>query len=164
MSTVSKIISGGQTGADTAALDFALQHGIPHGGWCPKGRSAEDGRIPDKYALQETKTSRYAERTRLNVQDSDGTLIFSRVPLSGGTILTADLCQRMGKPTIVIEPTSSIEDGAVQVRQFLETHSIRVLNVAGPRASTDPSVYGFTKAVLREALIEATGAIDHTGP
>jgi hypothetical protein len=72
-----KIVSGGQTGADRAALDWAIFHDLPHGGWCPKGRKAEDGVIPDQYQLTETSSASYPQRTQWNVRDSDGTVIFT---------------------------------------------------------------------------------------
>jgi hypothetical protein len=85
---IEKIISGGQTGADRAALDVAIKFNIPHGGWIPKGRKAEDGRLPDKYQLQEMSTASYPQRTEKNVLESDGTLIFSRGEPTGGTRYT----------------------------------------------------------------------------
>ncbi|HSR12366.1 MAG TPA: putative molybdenum carrier protein, partial [Thermodesulfobacteriota bacterium] len=95
---VKKIISGGQTGVDRAALDVALELGIPAGGWCPKGRRAEDGRIPDYYPLQEASSPEYPVRTQLNVEDSDGTLILYRNSPAGGTALTIRLAKRLKKP------------------------------------------------------------------
>lgn len=150
----SKLIirSGGQAGTDRSALDAAIEMGLPHCGWCPRGRKAEDGRIPDVYNLKETRTAVYRERTRLNVRDSDATVIFARLPLSGGTKLTALFCQRMRKPLVLIEPSRSIQEGARQLRKFLQAHQIRMLNVAGPRASADQSIYDFTKAVIIAAL------------
>ena len=71
------ILSGGQTGADRAALDFAIEYGLPHGGWCPRGRLAEDGPIDERYELTETPSHRYAQRTEWNVRDSDATVVFS---------------------------------------------------------------------------------------
>mgnify|MGYP003793290687 CR=1 FL=1 len=90
---IKKIVSGGQTGVDRAALDVAMQLGIPVGGWCPRGRRAEDGRIPDSYPLREASSVNYAKRTELNVRDSDGTLILSGGPLTGGTALTESLAR-----------------------------------------------------------------------
>jgi hypothetical protein len=84
---LTKIISGGQTGADRAALDAAIEYGVPHGGWIPKGRRTEDGRLPDRYILQETSNIGYPQRTKLNILDSDGTLIFSHGKLTGGICL-----------------------------------------------------------------------------
>ena len=93
------IVSGGQTGADRAALDFAIAHGIAHGGWCPRGRLAEDGPIPSRYQLRETPSRKYAQRTEWNVRDSDATALFTLAPqMQGGTALTPDVAERLGKP------------------------------------------------------------------
>src|SRR6516225_901027 len=97
-----KIISGGQTGVDRAALDFAIRHGLEHGGWCPKGRKAEDGAIPRRYHLQETDSPEYAERTVKNILAADATLIIVREePLTGGTALTFELAEKHGRPVLV---------------------------------------------------------------
>jgi hypothetical protein len=102
-----KIVSGGQTGADRAALDWALAHGVECGGWCPKGRRAEDGVIPIAYPLTETPSSDYAQRTEWNVRDSDATVIFSLAPrLTGGSRLTRDLAARHGRPFLHLHPAS----------------------------------------------------------
>ncbi len=145
---ITKIISGGQTGADRAALDWARERGIPHGGWCPKGRRAEDGVIPYSYNLEENNISAYAVRTEWNVRDSDATVLFSiEKRLSGGTRLTADLAERHGVPWIHITPCSHRS-----VRQalgaFLEVNPVFILNVAGPRASNEPAVGTFVKQCL----------------
>lgn len=96
---VERIISGGQTGADRAALDFAIAHGVPHGGWCPKGRRAEDGGVPDRYALQATPSKEYGQRTEWNVRDAGATVIFTIGPeLTGGSELTAECTVKHGKP------------------------------------------------------------------
>jgi len=116
------IVSGGQTGADRAALDYAIQHGIPHGGWCPRGRLAEDGPLAEIYRLRETPSRQYAERTRWNVRDSDATLVFTlSAETSGGTALTIELAQRQGKPCLHIaqELTPDVADAAEQLRTFL---------------------------------------------
>src|SRR5947209_12411896 len=97
-----KIVSGGQTGVDRAALDVALELGLPCGGWCPKGRLAEDGVVPDRYPLDEAPTASYPERTRLNVRDSDATLVLSWGAPQGGTLLTVRACQGQGKPHLVL--------------------------------------------------------------
>ncbi|PSQ85488.1 MAG: molybdenum cofactor carrier, partial [Bacteroidetes bacterium QH_2_63_10] len=89
-----KIISGGQTGVDRAALDAALAFNVPVGGWCPKGRRAEDGQIPDRYPLEETPSEAYEQRTAWNVRDSDGTLIITDGSLEGGTALTMTEARR----------------------------------------------------------------------
>jgi len=139
-------ISGGQTGADRAALDWAIENGIAHGRWCPKGRKAEDGRIPNRYNLKETKSADYRERTRLNVQDSDGTLIFSKSPLTGGTKYTMELAKEMGKPVLHMEKGEY--SAATDIGQFIQDHNISILNVAGPRESGDPEIYDDVKATL----------------
>ncbi|HEV8097268.1 MAG TPA: putative molybdenum carrier protein [Burkholderiales bacterium] len=141
-----RIVSGGQTGADRAALDWAIGRGIPHGGWCPRGRRAEDGRIDRRYALRETPSHDYQQRTRWNVRDSDGTLIFSRTAeLSGGSAYAARCAERMARPWQHVHPGA---DDAASIRSFLEQHRIRTLNIAGPRVSTDPRIYEYVFAVL----------------
>jgi hypothetical protein len=150
------IISGGQTGADRAALDFAISAGLPHGGWCPQGRLAEDGPLASCYALRETETDRYAERTRLNVRDSDATVVLTLTPeLTGGTKLTAEIASELGKPRLHLcaAETGPLE-AAVTLRQFIAEHRIERLNVAGPRASQEPRIGTFVEAVLRAALGE----------
>src|SRR4051812_36868651 len=97
------IISGGQTGADRAALDFAIQHGLSHGGWCPRLRRAEDGTIPSHYLLRETPSSHYSQRTEWNIRDSDATVVFSiKTRITGGTRLTYELAERLGKPLLYL--------------------------------------------------------------
>ena len=145
-----KIVSGGQTGADRAALDFAIKNSIPHGGWCPRGRLAEDGRIDARYGLRETKTADYGERTEKNVLDSDGTAIFSLDDrLRGGSRDTALLAESHQKPWIHVHLAH--KRPSVRLLHFLEKHGIRVLNVAGPRASKEPGIEGFVESVLRGA-------------
>jgi hypothetical protein len=150
-----KLISGGQTGADRAALDFAIARGIPHGGWCPLGRLAEDGPLPARYRLCETPAAEYAQRTEWNVRDADGTVIFSLGrKLSGGSKLTGEIARRLRKPCLHL---SRQRDGggtksAAKLRQFIERHRIRCLNVAGPRASLEPRVGAFVERVLEEWL------------
>lgn len=141
-----KIISGGQTGADRAALDWAIAHGVPHGGWCPAGRRAEDGVIPARYLLSETPGRNYRQRTTWNVRDSDGTLIISLRPqLEGGSKTTAEIAERLGRPWIHIFPENAA-GGAL--REFIQRHSIKVLNIAGPRESTQPGVAAFVTTIL----------------
>lgn len=133
------IISGGQTGVDRAALDCAIAHCIPHGGWCPAGRLAEDGVINDRYALSETRENDYQVRTRMNVQKADGTLILAQQPLQGGTSLTAVFARQLQKPYLVIDPVD--DKGIPAVMEWLGNHAIGTLNVAGPRASKQPDIY-----------------------
>ncbi|MBK9140388.1 MAG: putative molybdenum carrier protein [Verrucomicrobia bacterium] len=151
--TAIEIWSGGQTGVDRAALDFALAHGLPHGGWCPRGRRAEDGVIPERYRLRETRTDAYAERTRLNVRDTDATAIFaSRRVLSGGTRLTREFARELGRPVMVITVRSDVRGAAVRLRAFLRRHHVRRLNLAGPRASEAAGLAVFVSVVLERAL------------
>ena len=146
---LTKIISGGQTGADRAALDFALRHGIPHGGWCPHGRLAEDGAIDPRYRLQETPSAAYEQRTEWNVRDSDGTVIFSIADqLTAGSKLTEELAGRHGKPCLHLARGRSKESPRL-LHQFISEHRIHILNVAGPRVSTEPEIVTFTLNVLR---------------
>jgi hypothetical protein len=141
-----RIVSGGQTGADRAALDWAIAHEMAHGGWCPRGRRAEDGRIAPHYCLRETPSRDYQQRTRWNVRDSDGTLIFSRAAaLSGGSAYTARCSERLGKPWFHVHPGA---DTVESIATLLQQHRIRTLNIAGPRASTDPGIYEYVLAVL----------------
>jgi predicted Rossmann fold nucleotide-binding protein DprA/Smf involved in DNA uptake len=143
-----KIISGGQTGADRAALDFAIAHKIPHGGWCPRGRLAEDGVIPSKYKLIEMKSARYDARTRKNVREADGTVILStRKEMSGGTLYTFEYAQKKKKPCLCLLGIP-VKAAAKQLRQFIQQHHIKVLNVAGPRASKEVRVYATVIQVL----------------
>lgn len=128
---------------DRAALDAALESGVEIGGWCPKGRLAEDGPISEKYPLSETSSSIYAERTRKNVIDSDGTLIIISEPgsLSGGTALTAEIAEKNGKPLFVSETSGSREDQYEKICDWMESNKIRVLNIAGPRENTEKNIY-----------------------
>jgi hypothetical protein len=146
-----KIIAGGQTGADRAGLDFALAHGIPHGGWCPRGRLAEDGSIPARYQLSETPSADYAQRTEWNVRDSDGTVIFSLgAVLVGGSQYTAELAAQHRKPCLHLSCERDGETAARKLCDFLARHEIKVLNVAGPRQSQEPGVAGFTSHTLEK--------------
>lgn len=147
-----KVISGGQTGVDRAALDVALDLGIPIGGWCPRGRRAEDGRIHEKYALRETGRRDYAQRTEYNVRDADGTLIIATGDLAGGTALTRHFAARCRKPCLVVDPTDM--ESASKVVAWLAAHDIGVLNVAGPREGSQPGVYGRTAAFLRRVFMD----------
>jgi len=151
---IQKIISGGQTGADRAALDFAIERGIPYGGWVPKGRKTEDGTLPEKYHLQEMPTGEYSERTQKNILDSDGTLIVSHGRLTGGSALTRELAKRHNRPCLYVDlETTNINDAANKVRKWIDMKHIRVLNVAGPRASKDPKIYDVTMALLETVWI-----------
>jgi hypothetical protein len=144
------ILSGGQTGVDRAALDVALELDIPCRGWCPKGRRAEDGPIDPRYPLTETPTAAYEERTERNVLDSDGTLVLRGEQLSPGTEFTIELAARHAKPCLVVEIFDRPD--AAMVRRWAEEHVVRVLNVAGPRASQSPGIYERGRTFLREIL------------
>ncbi len=151
LDVLEKIISGGQTGADRAALDFAIANGIAHGGWCPRGRLAEDGTIPDHYQLRETPGSDYAERTEWNVRDSAGTVIFSiAAALGGGSKLTAELAQHYRKPSLHLSRERDGKDAARKLFDFLARREVKTLNVAGPRESQEPAVGEFTRRTLEE--------------
>jgi hypothetical protein len=153
---LSKIVSGGQTGADRAALDWAIGSGVPHGGWCPKGRKAEDGAIDTRYNLTETPSEDYSQRTEWNVRDSDGTAVFSvRRELRGGSLLTVEFAARYDKPVIHLRQEDERTNHAQELRSFVEEFGISVLNVAGPRESDEPGVYRFVSRVLDQALGEA---------
>ena len=146
------IISGGQTGADRTALEWAIEHGIPQGGWCPRGRLAEDGPINSRYRLLETPSDDYAQRTEWNVRDSDGTVIFSLAPsLTGGSDLTRYFAERYRKPYLHLHKASARP--AVLLVDFLRKHDIHVLNIAGPRAETEPEIGLFVAQVLDEAFV-----------
>ena len=148
------IVSGGQTGVDRAAWDVAMELGLPIGGWVPKGRRAEDGRIPERYTgLREADSTDPAVRTGLNVRDSDATMIFSHGPLTGGSRLTFETAARLRRPVLHIDLTTMPDAEAVSsVRAWMLTVRPNILNVAGPRASGDPSIGAHAAAVLREVL------------
>lgn len=135
---IEQIVSGGQTGVDRGALDAALESGRHCGGWCPRGRRAEDGIIAVRYPLKETDSSDYRQRTEWNVRDSDGTLILHKGPLEGGTALTGKLAANYGRPCLTVELGGEEDMGPVL--QWLEANNIRVLNVAGPRESKNPGI------------------------
>lgn len=148
-----KIVSGGQTGVDRGALDAAQAAGVPTGGWCPRERRAEDGMIPAKYPLRETKSVEYSERTRLNVRDSDATLILLlEQPPVGGTALTIEAARKAGKPHRIVDlrDIHALPATAAWIRE----NDINVLNVAGPRESEMPGIYEKARAFI-EALLKS---------
>ncbi len=152
---IERVISGGQTGADRAALDAAIARGIPHGGWCPKGRLAEDGRIPDRYDLIETEGASYLARTERNVKRSDGTTILTIGELTSGSLRTAEFARRHKKPWLHLRLDGMGDaDAAKRLRAFAGQHDIRTLNVAGSRASTEPELYDRCHAILEMVLGE----------
>jgi hypothetical protein len=148
--TIRHLISGGQTGVDRAALDVALELGIRCGGWCPRGRKAEDGPISRTYPLWETPSENYAERTEWNVRVGDATLILTIGRPSGGTALTQSLAARFDKPCLLVDLERP--DDAAGVRDWLRLHAVQVLNVAGPRESSSPGVYEKSRSYLAELL------------
>ena len=147
------IRSGGQTGVDRAALDWAILHGIRHRGWCPKGRLAEDGVIDPQYQLQETESPTYSERTKKNVKDSDGTVLFSIAKgLTGGTLLTLRFARELGKPWIHLHRNIGLPQR--ELLEFLGKYQVKDLNIAGPRNSSEPAAYNFVREVLDRAFSE----------
>jgi len=148
---IKKIVSGGQTGIDRAALDTAIELAIPHGGWCPKNRKALDGKINDKYQLTETPSENYPQRTQWNVRDSDATLILSWGKPDGGTALTCQLARNMDKPLFIIDLCNSFS--IENFRLWLKQHQISTLNIAGPRHSKSPGIYDIAKTTLKQVLI-----------
>ena len=152
---LSKIISGGQTGVDRAALEVAVFLEIPHGGWCPKGRRAEDGPIPETFNLIETSSFNYAIRTEKNVVESDGTLIIFRDVITRGTGLTVTCAKRHQRPclsidlaTIVSRNEDGTEEASQKILHWLAHENINVLNVAGPRESTTPNINSQSHTLL----------------
>lgn len=152
--SVRRIVSGAQTGVDRAALDVALELGIPCGGWVPRGRIDERGRIPDRYPnLRETATADWNERTEANVRDSDGTLLLSRGALNGGSAYTERMAAHLERPCLHVDLSGLPEEAAATaVHAWIVRESIEVLNVAGPRESKDPDLHERVIRVLRRAL------------
>ena len=151
---VDRVVSGAQTGVDRAALDIARDLGIPCGGWVPKGRIDELGRIPDLYPnLCETESADFSERTAANVRDSDGTLIISRGPLTGGSLNTREVADRLGRPCLHVDMDAlHAGDAVLAALAWLKRYEINVLNVAGPRASKDPEIHELAANLLRDLL------------
>ena len=148
--TLDKVVSGGQTGVDRAALDVGERVIYTTGGWCPAGRRAEDGRIPERYPLVETKSKNYATRTKWNVKDSDGTLILNLGELDGGTRETVEHAAKIGKPCLVVQLDDNEHSQPASVKSWLRENSIRTLNVAGPRESKRPGIYELSTEYLTE--------------
>ncbi|MFC2075209.1 putative molybdenum carrier protein [Bdellovibrionota bacterium] len=145
---IKKLTSGGQSGVDRAALDIALELGLECGGWCPKGRVAEDGMIDNRYPLKETPTDEYVQRTEWNVRDADGTLILCRGTPTGGTGVTKEMAAKHKKPCIHVnfftEPMPEF------VRNWASQHNIKTLNIAGPRESKNPGIYDQATKFLKK--------------
>lgn len=151
---VSRIVSGGQTGADRAGLDWAMANDIPHGGYCPSGRIAEDGTIPDRYRLTELRSHAYETRTERNTQESDGTIIFTISPqLAGGSLFTANCATKHGKRALHVWAEAPRATTVEAIRSFVIENRIAILNVAGSRESEEPEIGTFVQHVLTEALL-----------
>lgn len=150
-----KIISGGQTGADQGALDAALELNHPCGGWCPQGRISESGTIPERYPVQELASERYDVRTEANVKDSDGTLIFTYGPATGGTAFTLEVAQKLNKPLFIIDLEHDPSDiDSTCIRAWGQESDIATLNVAGPRESKAPGTQALVKGIMLEILVK----------
>lgn len=150
---VKKIISGGQTGVDQAALDAAMEVGVAYGGWLPAGRRTERGPLPQCYChMQELPTDSYPERTRKNVETADATLIVSHGGLSGGSALTAKIAGEIDKPYLHIDLEQSAGFAATHIEQWLCRHQPEILNIAGPRASSDAAIYDQVFALIKKIL------------
>ncbi len=157
---IKKVVSGGQTGADQAALDVAMEMGIRHGGWIAKGRKTEAGRLPEKYRLKEINSIDYNQRTELNVVDSDGTVIFSHGSLKGGSARTLMLAKKHNKSCLHINLDELSKYEAVEIiKGWIDARQIEVLNVAGSRASEDAGIYEDVKDVLRSLFYPPPEAI-----
>jgi hypothetical protein len=144
-----KIISGGQTGVDRAAIDVALEHGTECGGWCPAGRLDEFGKIPDHYPMQELQDGGFTERTLQNVKDSDGTVVIYPGELRGGTEQTVRFCIDLKRPHQLIDASKLSVDGAAKlIADFVRENKIGILNIAGPRQSEWPVGYEYATRTL----------------
>jgi len=149
---VTKIVSGGQTGADRAALEWALDRGVECGGWCPAGRAAEDGTIPERFSLRETPSGSYRQRTEYNVRYSDATVILLLgCELSGGTALTEKFASSWNRPCLILSK-STTNSPSEKLREFIDYHRIETLNVAGPRESGEPGIGDFVRRILDDAI------------
>ena len=148
-----KIISGGQTGVDRAALDVALRHAIECGGWCPAGRLDEFGKIPDKYPVQELEAGGFTERTLQNVKDSDGTVVIYSVELRGGTEQSVRFCLELKRPHELIDASKISAEGAAKlIGDFVDKKKINILNVAGPRQTEWQEGYAYASRALSAFL------------
>lgn len=148
-----RIVSGGQTGVDRGALSAALAAGVECGGWCPAGRVAEDGVIPENFPVQELAGGGYRDRTRKNVLDSDATLVLINGQLEGGTAMTVADCQDNDKPVLTLDARHVTQDAAaVKAMEFVHAHKVETLNLAGPRASKWPAAEVFSSAVVSQLI------------
>jgi len=147
---INKIISGGQTGVDRAALDVALELGIPCGGWCPVGRHAEDGPIAARYPLQETTDVDHTVRTEFNTRDSDACLIINRGALHGGTAYAMEMARHLQKPVLLADVDSP--PPLSEISHWLECNKVKVLHIGGPRESSRPGIYAQAQSLIRALL------------
>jgi hypothetical protein len=151
---LTKIISGGQIGAEQAALDTAMKLGISHGGWIQKGRRTQSWTLPEKYQLQEMTTSSHKKRIEQNVIDSDGTLIISNGRLSGASDYSRQMALDHQRPLLHVDLTQlNIGQAAKLIHSWIELHHIDVLNVSGPLSSEDARIYTLTLEVLENACV-----------
>jgi tetratricopeptide (TPR) repeat protein len=151
---VEKLVSGGLSGAERTAMDFASAHGIPHGGWCPRARAGEDGYIQKRYNLKETPSSGYLQRTEWNVRGSEGTVIFSvGDELTGASARVNEFTQAYGKPCLHLKRDQAPSAQAQRLLKFLHEHHIQVLNVAGSSASKEPHIGEFVNEALERAFM-----------
>lgn len=151
MSGLRKVISGGQTGVDRAALDAALDLGLEAGGWVPKGRRSEDGMVPDRYPMKETGSRDYEQRTEWNVRDSDATLVLTTGKPEGGTASTIEIAHRLEKPVFVVDLLKPQNLASIQF--WLDYEKAKVLNVAGPRESKVPGIRAMAMGFLKDLLV-----------
>ena len=161
---IRKIISGGQTGVDQAALEVAIKLNIPHGGWCPKGRIAENGTIPRKYLVVETESSDYSVRTKLNIRDSDGTLVLlpsSTKKITNGTMLTIQEAKEKKRPLLIIDLSRNPD--IESMTKWIRTNNIEALNIAGPRESQSPGINKLSVLFLEKAIASIL-LNNHGGP
>lgn len=151
---IRKVVSGGQTGIDRAGLDAAVNAGIPIGGYCPHGRRAEDGTIPEKYPMIETTEPEYRFRTEKNVIESDGTLILNKGDLTNGTKATYDFTVQRGKPCLIVQLDAAEIINPEHVVRWIDGQFIKVLNIAGPRESKYPDgIYGDAASYLGKVFL-----------
>ncbi len=149
---VCQVVSGGQTGVDRAALDVALELGLRHGGWCPRHRRAEDGRIPARYQLKECESVEYWVRTERNVVDSDATLILYFGVLSGGSRFTFRMARKHARRCQCVDLGARKVPAVGPLQVWLREEGVQTLNVAGPRASVSPGIYEAAAGYLRSLL------------
>jgi phosphinothricin acetyltransferase len=163
--SLTKIITGGQTGVDRGAMDAALEACFPCGGWCPPGRAAEDGAIPDRYPMTEMSSGTYLDRTIQNVVDSDATVIIYFSTLHGGTEQTLLHCaQRMKRYTLIDGSEIEAKRAAELIAHFITEHDVSILNVAGPRGSDAPRAHQYAHEAIGALLRAQNGRPSSTMP